>query len=105
MVTGLPPPLFPRNIYMLTPLVTFYSSIAVAPVSSLVEQQLQLQQPTSAAPVVSVHSLMNQSHASPFATVGTSSLSVHVPSLMQQLLFSGGQGQFMPTGRNGLEGY
>ena len=100
MVAGLPPPSFPGNVYTSTPLVPFYPSISVPPVSSSVEQQLQLQQPTSATPVVSVQSLMNQSHVSPFPTVSTSSPSVYVPSLMQQLPFSGGQGQFMPTGRN-----
>lgn len=100
MVAGLPPPSFPGNVYTSIPLVPFYPSISVPPVSSSVEQQLQLQQPTSATPVVSVQSLMNQSHASPFPTMSTSSPSVYVPSLMQQLTFSGGQGQFMPTGRN-----
>ena len=63
-------------------------------------QQLQLQQPTSVTPVVSVQSFMNQSHASPFPAVNTSSSRLYVPSLMQQLHFSGGQSQFMPTGRN-----
>ena len=100
MVNGLPPPSFPRDVYMSTPIVPFYPPISVPPVSSSVDQQLQLQQPTSATPAVSVQSLMNQSHASPFPTVSRSSPSVYVPSLMQQLPFSGGQGQFMPTGRN-----
>ena len=96
----LPPPLFPGDVYKATPLVLFYPSISVPPVSSLVEQQLQLQQPTSGTPVVSVQSLMNQSHASLFPTVSWSLPSVYVPSLMQQLPFRGGQGQFMPTGKN-----
>ena len=100
MVTGLPPPSFSGDVYTSTPLVPFYPPITVPPVSSSVEQQFQLQQPTSVTPVVSVQSLMNQSHASPFPAVNTSSPSVYVPSLMQQLPFSGGQGQFMPTGRN-----
>ena len=100
MVTGLPPPSFPGDVYTSTPLVPFYPSISVPPVSSSVEQQLQLQQPASATPVVSVRSLMNQSRASPLPIVFRSSPSVYVPSLMQQLPFSGGQGQFMPTGRN-----
>ena len=43
---------------------------------------------------------MNQSRALPFPTVSMSSLNVYVPSLMQQLSFSGGQGQYVPTGRN-----
>ena len=100
MVTGLPPPSFSGDVYTSTPLVPFYPPISVLPVSFSVEQQLQLQKSTSATPVVSVQSLMNHSHALPFPTVSTSSSSVYVPSLMQQLPFSGGQGQFMPTGRN-----
>ena len=100
MVTGLPPPSFSGDVYTSTPLVPFCPPTSVPPVSSSVEQQFQLQQPTSVTPVVSVQSLMNQSHASPVPAVNTSSPSVYVPSLMQQLPFSGGQGQFMPTGRN-----
>ena len=100
MVTGLSQPSFSGDVYTSTPLVPFCPLISVLPMSSSVEQQLQLQQPTSATPVVSVQSLMNQSHALPFPTVSTSSSSVYVPSLMQQLRVSGGQGQLMPTGRN-----
>ena len=98
MATGLPLPSFSGDVYTSTPLVLFYPPISVPPVSSSVEHQLHLQQSTSATPVVS--SLMNQSHASPFPTVSTSLSSIYVPSLTQQLPFSGGQGQFMPTGRN-----
>ena len=100
MVTGLPPPSFSGDVYTSTLLVPFCPPISVTPVSSSVEQQLQLQQPTSVTRVVSVQRLMNQSHALLFPAESTSSSSVYAPSLMQQLPFSGGQGQFMPTGRN-----
>ena len=40
MVAGLLPPLFPGNVYTSTPLIPFYPSISVPPVSSSVEQQL-----------------------------------------------------------------
>ena len=94
------PPSFSGDVYKSTPLVPFCPPISAPPVSSSVEQQLQLQQPTSVTPVVSVQSLMSQSHSSPFRAVNTSLSSVYVPSLMHQLPFTGGQGQFMPSGRN-----
>ena len=46
MVTGLPPPSFSGDVNTLTPLVPFCPPTSVPPVSSSVEQQRQLQQPT-----------------------------------------------------------
>ena len=64
------------------------------------EQHLQFQQPTSVTPVVSVKSLMNQSHALPFSAVTTPSSNIYVPSPARQLPFSEGQGQLMSTKSN-----
>ena len=74
-VAGLSPPSFTGAVYSSTPFAPFYPPNSVPPVTSLVEQRLQFQQPTSVIPVVSIESLINQSNALSFSTVTTPSLS------------------------------
>ena len=99
-VAGLSPPSFTGVVYSSTPFAPFYPPNSVPPVTSLVEQRLQFQQPTSVTPVVSVESLMDQSNALSFSTATTPSLSTHVRPPTQQIPFCGGQAHFMPTGNN-----